>query len=87
MKAEKEKEKNDAVKKQEELKKKQDEEKKAKEDELSSVIETKKTPEEVMLALNTNIEELVSLTRLSNSLSQKHIGVAQGMSNDAYTVG
>ena len=40
-----------------------------------------------MLALNTNIEELVSLTRLSNSLSQKHIGVAQGMSNDAYTVG
>ena len=85
--AEKEKEKNDAVKKQEELKKKQDEEKKAKEDELSSVIETKKTPEEVMLALNTNIEELVSLTRLSNSLSQKHIGVAQGMSNDAYTVG
>ena len=62
-------------------------EKKAKEDELSSVIETKKTPEEVMLALNTNIEELVSLTRLSNSLSQKHIGVAQGMSNDAYTVG
>tara|TARA_B100001094_G_scaffold39824_1_gene34430 strand:- start:834 stop:3446 length:2613 start_codon:yes stop_codon:yes gene_type:complete len=85
--AEKEKEKNDAIKKQEELKKKTDEEKKAKEDELSSLTETKKTPEEMMLALNTNIEELVSLTRLSNSLSQKHIGVAQGMSNDAYTVG
>ena len=85
--AEKEKEKNDAIKKQEELKKKTDEEKKAKQDELSSINETKKTPEEIMLALNTNIEELVSLTRLSNSLSQKHIGVAQGMSNDAYTVG
>ena len=85
--AEKEKEKSDAVKKQEELKKKTDEEKKAKQDELSSINETKKTPEEIMLALNTNIEELVSLTRLSNSLSQKHIGVAQGMSNDAYTVG
>lgn len=85
--AEKEKEKNEAIKKQEELKKKTDEEKKAKEDELSSITETKKTPEEIMLALNTNIEELVSLTRLSNSLSQKHIGVAQGMSNDAYTVG
>lgn len=85
--AEKEKEKNEAIKKQEELKKKTDEEKKAKEDKLSSITETKKTPEEIMLALNTNIEELVSLTRLSNSLSQKHIGVVQGMSNDAYTVG
>lgn len=85
--AEKEKEKNDAIKKQEEEKKKQEEEKKKKDDELSKATETKKTPEEVMLALNTNIEELVSLTRLSNSLAQKHIGVTTGMGNDAYTVG
>lgn len=85
--AEKEKEKNDAIKKQEEEKKKQEEEKKKANDELSKATETKKTPEEVMLALNTNIEELVSLTRLSNSLAQKHIGVTTGMGNDAYTVG
>lgn len=84
--AEKEKEKNDAIKKQEEEKKKQEEEKKKANDELSKATETKKTPEEVMLALNTNIEELVSLTRLSNSLAQKHIGVTTGMGNDAYTV-
>ena len=84
--AEKDKE-TEAKKKEEEKNQKQEEEKKAKEDELSKATGTKKTPEEVMLALNTNIEELVSLTRLSNSLSQKHIGVAQGMSNDAYTVG
>ncbi len=84
--AEKDKE-TEAKKKEEEKNQKQEEEKKAKEDELSKATGTKKTPEEVMLALNTNIEELVGLTRLSNSLQQKHIGVAQGMSNDAYTVG
>jgi hypothetical protein len=86
----------EADKEQEELKKKQEAEEKAKKleeekakkaDELSKLGETKKTPEEVMLALNTNIEELVSLTRLSNSLAQKHIGVTSGMGNDAYTVG
>ena len=56
-------------------------------DDIARASETKKTPEEIMLALNTNIEELVSLTRLSNSLAQNHIRVSQGLSNDAYTVG
>ena len=84
--AEKEKE-TEAKKKEEEKNKKQEEEKKAKEDELSKATQTKKTPEEIMLSLNSNIEELVGLTRLSNSLQQKHIGVAQNMGNDAYTVG
>ena len=71
----------------EEAKKKEEEAKKKIQDDIASASETKKTPEEIMLALNTNIEELVSLTRLSNSLAQNHIRVSQGLSNDAYTVG
>ena len=45
-----------------------------------------KSPEEVMLALNNNIEELVNLTRMSNALTQKHIGVTTGLTNDAFSV-
>ena len=45
-----------------------------------------KSPEEVMLALNNNIEELVNLTRMSNALAQKHIGVTSGLTNDAFSV-
>ena len=72
----------------EEAKKKEEEaKKKAEAEQVGSATETKKTPEEIMIALNNNIEELVGLTRLSNSLAQKHIGVSQGLSNDAYTVG
>lgn len=84
--AEKEKE-TEAKKKEEEKNKKQEEEKKKKDDELSKANQTKKTPEEVMLALNTNIEELVGLTRLSNSLAQNQLRAVRGMTNDAYTVG
>ena len=47
---------------------------------------TKKSPEEVMLALNTNIEELVRLTGISNDLSKRHIGITSGLTNDAYSV-
>lgn len=71
-------------KKQEEYQKKVDEAKKLAEP--GSAAQTKKTPEEVMIALNNNIEELVGLTRMSNALSQKHIGVTSGLTNDAFTV-
>ena len=54
--------------------------------EPGSAAQTKKTPEEVMLALNNNIEELVNLTRMSNALTQKHIGVTTGLTSDAFTV-
>ena len=70
-------------KKQEEAKKKAEEQKTSN---ASGATAVKKTPEEVMIALNNNIEELVGLTRMSNALSQKHIGVTSGLTNDAFTV-
>jgi hypothetical protein len=85
-------EKEAADKKKEEAKKKAEEEaKKATEQKTSdatgSVTDTtKKTPEELMAMLNNNIEELVGLTRMSNALTQKHIGVSQGLTSDAFTV-
>ena len=72
----------EAKKKEEEALKKQEQAS----DDLSSAVETKKSPEEVMLALNNNIEELVNLTRMSNALTQKHIGVTTGLTNDAFSV-
>jgi hypothetical protein len=72
----------EAKKKEEELKKKQEQASSA----VNSAVQTKKTPEEVMLALNNNIEELVNLTRMSNALTQKHIGVTSGLTSDAFTV-
>lgn len=47
---------------------------------------TKTTPEQIMAALNTNIEELVRLTGISNTLAQRHIGITSGLTNDAYRV-
>lgn len=47
---------------------------------------TKTTPEQIMTALNTNIEELVRLTGISNTLAQRHIGITSGLTNDAYRV-
>jgi len=72
----------EAKQKEEELKKKQEQASSA----VNSAVQTKKTPEEVMLALNNNIEELVNLTRMSNALTQKHIGVTSGLTSDAFTV-
>ena len=81
-----EQQKEEADKKALEEAKKKEEELKKKTSEVSSAIGAKKSPEEVMLALNTNIEELVSLTRMSNALTQKHIGITSGLTNDAFTV-
>ena len=75
----------------EEAKKKEEEAKKAAEQtpgDPGSVdgASVQKSPEEVMLALNNNIEELVNLTRMSNALTQKHIGVTTGLTSDAFSV-
>lgn len=48
--------------------------------------ETTMSPQEQMAELNNSIQELVNLTRMSNSLHQKHIGVTQGLSSDAFNV-
>jgi len=45
-----------------------------------------KSPEEVMISLNNNMEELIQLTRMSNALAQKHIGVTSGLTSDAFSV-
>jgi len=47
---------------------------------------TTKSPNEIMIELNTSIQELVALQRMSNSLTQKHIGVTSGLTNDAFSV-
>jgi hypothetical protein len=41
---------------------------------------------EIMKELNTSIQELVGLTRINNTLTQRHIGVTSGLTNDAFTV-
>ena len=47
---------------------------------------TTKTPEETMSLLNTNMEELVRLTSMTNMLMQKQIGATTGLNSDAFSV-
>jgi len=51
-----------------------------------SPMESTKSPVELMTELNSSIQELVGLTRMSNALAQKHIGVTSGLTNDAFSV-
>lgn len=46
---------------------------------------TLSTPEQ-LAELNNSIQELINLQRMSNSLTQKHIGVTSGLTNDAFSV-
>jgi hypothetical protein len=41
---------------------------------------------EIMKELNSSIQELVGLTRINNTLTQRHIGVTSGLTSDAFTV-
>jgi hypothetical protein len=52
----------------------------------ASTTQTKKTPEEVMLALNTHMEELVRLTNMTNMLMNRQIGATTGLSSDSFVV-
>jgi len=40
----------------------------------------------IMKELNSSIQELVGLTRINNTLTQRHIGVTSGLTNDAFAV-
>ena len=51
-----------------------------------SPMESTKSPTELMTELNSSIQELVGLTRMSNALAQRHIGVTSGLTNDAFSV-
>ena len=79
-KAEADKQKKEADKKAAEEAKKKAEAAKA------STTQTKKTPEEVMMALNTHMEELVRLTNMTNMLMNRQIGATTGLSSDSFIV-
>jgi hypothetical protein len=51
-----------------------------------SPMESTKSSTELMTELNSSIQELVGLTRMSNALAQRHIGVTSGLTNDAFSV-
>jgi len=67
-------------------KKAAEESKKKAEAAKASTIQTKKTPEEVMMALNTHMEELVRLTNMTNMLMNRQIGATTGLSSDSFIV-
>ena len=86
-KAEADRQKAEADKQKKEADKKAAEEAKKKaEAAKASTTQTKKTPEEVMMALNTHMEELVRLTNMTNMLMNRQIGATTGLSSDSFIV-
>lgn len=86
-KAEADRQKAEADKQKKEADKKAAEEAKKKaEAAKASTTQTKKTPEEVMMALNTHMEELVRLTNMTNMLMNRQIGATTGLSSDSFVV-